>query len=232
MRARAREFPGVERIAFRGRDHRRYLVGAGTVGQQAGDQLTDLGIGEAHQPQPRHRRAVLQFGEPAPGTGVQVVLTQGGRHQHRRLAQPDRQERHQLAGGVIGPVQILQHENQRRLGGEFGKQAEHTHEPAVPRREHVAGAVIGQQPFGVCPQRVHERAVGQGRAGQWGGLPGQDLCLLGLAGQLLDQPGLADAGRAGDQQELGLARCNARIGDGQGCLLRGPAYDRRRSSHA
>ena len=92
---------------------------------------------------------------------------------------------------------------------------------------------------GIGKTRLVEELAGQAEEAQI--LTGESAPLAGAAlayGPFVDALGthaewlLADDGRAGDQQELGLARCNARIGDGQGCLLRGPAYDRRRSSHA
>ena len=63
----------------------------------------------------------------------------------------------------------------------------------MPRGEHVAGAVVGEQPGGLLPQRIHERPVGQGSPGQRGGLPGADL-----------RPGLRPAWRASSSASLVL----------------------------
>ena len=78
-------------------------------------------------------------------------------------------------GGLIGPVQVLQDEDQRRLHAQVAQEREYPLEEPVPGREHVAGFIVGQQPCGPLPQRGHERAVSQCGAGQRRGFADPDL---------------------------------------------------------
>ncbi len=161
--ASAREFQGVQRVTPRRADHVGHLVGPAVGPYQVSDELGDLGIGQAGQPEPRHPRAALKFGEPLPGIAVEILLAQRRDDQNRLLAQPDREEGEQLPGRFIGPVQVLQDEHEWRLGRKIGQQREHPLEEAVPRRDHVAVGIVGEQPPGPVPQRRHERPVGQRR---------------------------------------------------------------------
>ena len=128
-------------------------------------------------------------------------------------------------------MQVLQDQHQRRPGGETGQQPEHSHEQAVPGREHVVRTIIRQQPFRLMTQRGDEWPVGQCR-------PGHRRRLAHLhprpvssgpypAGQLFHQPRLADAGLTGDQHHLRLARHRPGIGGRHDLDLRGPSYDGR-----
>ena len=114
LRAGVGEFPGVQRVAVRGADHRRHLVRAGGAGrEQAGDKLGDLAVGQAPQPEPGHPGPALQLGKPLPDAAGQLLLTERADQHDLLVTQPDRQEGEQLAGGVVGPVQVLQHEYDR-----------------------------------------------------------------------------------------------------------------------
>src|ERR1035438_5684378 len=87
------------------------------------------------------------LGEPTPGAVVELVVAHGRDQHDRLLAQPDRQEIQQLARGVIGPVQILEDEQQR---GEPGEHPQDADEQPMPSRQHVAGAVVDQPADGGC----------------------------------------------------------------------------------
>ena len=142
--ARARELERVQRVAFGGADHGGDRVWPGAFRDLVSDQLGDFVRGQAGQPQPRHPRAPLQVGEPPPGLAGQFLIPQRGDHQDRQVAQPDRQEGQQFMGGLIGPVQVLQDEDQRRLGGQVAEQREYPFEETVPGREHVAGFIVSR----------------------------------------------------------------------------------------
>jgi hypothetical protein len=107
-------------------------------------------------------------------------------------------------------VQVLQDQQQRRAHRETGQQPEHPHEQAVPGRKHVPRAIVGDEPFSLAPECGNERSVGQRRSGYRRRLTDAYLRTGSgsprLAGQLLHQPGLAHAGRTGEQQHLRLAR--------------------------
>jgi hypothetical protein len=215
----AGHFSGVQRVAVRGGYHRRRPVRASAGRPEIGYQLRDLGVGQPGQPEPRHPRPALQFGKPSAGIAGEIFLPQRRDHEHGLLAQPDRQEGEQLAGGLIRPVQILQDKHHRRLGGKIGEHAVHAHEKAVPFDQHVAavtGAVAGEQPPGPVAQRGQEWPVGQRRTGQRRRLPDPHLgpasgraCPLA---QRLDEPGLANARLTGDQEHRGLACHHACVG--------------------
>ena len=114
LRAGVGEFLGVQRVAVCGANHRRHPVRAGGVGRdKAGYKFGDLAVGQAPQPEPGHLRPTLQLGEPLPDAADQLLVTEGADQHDRLVTQPDRQEGEQLAGGVVGPVQILQHEHDR-----------------------------------------------------------------------------------------------------------------------
>ena len=81
--------------------------------EQAVDKLGDLAVSQATQPEPGHSRPSFQLGEPLPDAAGQLILTKGADQHDRLVTQPDRQEGKQLAGRVVGPVQVLQHEHDR-----------------------------------------------------------------------------------------------------------------------
>jgi hypothetical protein len=208
VRAGVHQLLGVERIAVGGRHHGGHPRGV-RARRQGGHQLGDLAVGEDGEPQPGHPGALGQFGEPAPGVAAQVLLPQRRHHQHPLPVQPYREEGQQLAGGLVGPVQVLQHQDQRGDGGQVGQQGEHPLEQPLPGGRRLTRAVVGEQPVGPVPQRRHERPVRQRGPAQRDGLADPQLC--GAVGrvdqpaQFRDQPGLAEARLPGDEEYLGPA---------------------------
>ena len=138
-------------------------------------------------------------------------------------------------GGLIGPVQVLQDEDQRRLHAQVAQEREDPLEETVPGREHVAGFFVSQQPGGPLSQRSHEMAVSQRGPGQRRGFADPDLGgatgRSHLLDQVLNQPGLADTGLTGDQEKLRLARCHARIDGCYDVALNSPPHNRQRYRH-
>ena len=233
--ARARELERVQGVAFGGADHGGHRVWPGAFRYLASDQFGDFVRGQAGQPQARHPRAPLQVGEPSPRLVGQFLIPQRDDHQDRQVAQPDRQERQQFMGGLIGPVQVLQDEDQRRLDGQVAQEGQDPLEETVPGREHVAGFIVSQQPGGPVSQRGHERAVGQRGPGQRRGFADPDLGgaprRSHLLDQVLDQPRLADTSLTGDQENLRLARCHAGIDGCHDVALNSPPHNRQRYRH-
>ena len=136
-------------------------------------------------------------------------FSQGRDHQHRRLAQPDSQERG-TPGRTDRPSAGLQAQARmgRRLRG--CRAAPHAREQPVPRGEHVARPVVVKQPRGPLPQRRDKGPVGQGRPGERRGLPGeQRRGPPAPPGPAPRRAAPADAGGTGDEQHLRLARGRA-----------------------
>ena len=226
------EFPGVQRVALRGADHRRDPVRAGGVGrEQAGYQLGDLAVGQPPQPEPGHLGPALQLGEPLPDAAGQFLL-------------PERADQHDRLGRAAGPPgrRATRGRSRRPSAGPRARArpvtwppgppaAQDAHEQAVPGGQHVPRAVVGQQPSRLITQRGHEGSVGQRRACQRRRLADQDLrpagSRRGLGAQFLDEPGLADASRPGKQQHLRAAGHRQRVGGQQRLPLGDPSHDRR-----
>ena len=80
---------------------------------EVGDKLGDLTVRKPTQPQPGDPGPPLQFGQPLPEGAREFLLAKRANHHHRLVAQPDSQEGKQLAGGFVGPMQVLKDENHR-----------------------------------------------------------------------------------------------------------------------
>jgi len=104
-------------------------------------------------------------------------------------------------------VHVLEHEHHRC---EVRQQPGHALEEAVPRREHVSGTVVREQPVRLAAERGDERAVCEGRADQRCRLPGQQQ-RLARAVEFRYQAALADASRTGDQQQAWLPGHRTRV---------------------
>ena len=69
-------------------------------------------------PQPPHR----QLGQRAE---VRVQLPRRDHHQHRPRSEPARHERHRLRRGLVQPLRVIDHADQRPVGGRLGQQVQH-----------------------------------------------------------------------------------------------------------
>ena len=162
---------------------------------------------------------------------MQLVGTVGAHEQDAHATQRAHEEGHQLERGPVRPVQVLEHEHQRPLGGQPLHHAEHELDQlrgrrGVGRAGARARVELGQQPGepAACrsqqlrqlvlggrarqrPQRVGERRERQPVAAELdaGAAEHAGAARRGGGAQLLDQPGLADAGLAADEGDGGLA---------------------------
>ena len=155
------------------------------------------------------------------------VVAAVGDHDGQPLpVQHPAQERDQVTGGAVGPVQVLEDQQHRAGLGQLGEQAEHRPEQLLLRQpgrvaaRRLGAAGVGQQPGQHRPggQRVTQRAAGQ-RAGrrvpqrvgerqvrdgvrQLRAAAGEhrEAAVPGLGRQLGHQAGLADPGIAADQR--------------------------------
>ena len=154
-----------------------------------------------------------------------LVGATGGHHRHRRRREPRRTVVEQCEGGVVAPVQVLEHqhgvrvrrsqqledalgEHQRVLragrGDRVGRPARD--QPGQRTSEDLQ-TVSGRE--GPATPRAEECLADRPQRGSARyALPVQDLRpVVGHGGHHLgDQPGLADAGLAGDHQEAALVR--------------------------
>ena len=157
-----------------------------------------------------------------------------GQHQGDPAAQVTDQEPEQLAGGLVGPVQVLDHQQHRTALGEPVQHPEqqleqpHGGQRRLRRPATVRRAELGHQPGQLGPgpaqhplqlgrvqqadqrpQRLDQRGVGQDAVAdvQAAAAEGDGAALAGPAEQPGHQPGLADAGLARHHQDGGPAGC-------------------------
>jgi hypothetical protein len=159
---------------------------------------------------------------------VQVVGPVGADERDPLAVQHPGQERDQVPGGGVGPVQVLQDQQDRGRGRELGQQPEHLAEHLLPgqagtdlvvqlpvpalRQQPAQGRARAHRvlhPGGLsgAAQGVGQRQVGHAVA-QLGALAGKhgEPALPGEPRHLIHQPGLADSGVSADQRGHRLAR--------------------------
>ena len=107
---------GEERVALRPGEHAVHQVG-GWDGSEDADQLRlRLGLVQPGQVDAFDPAAAIQFGQVGPEPLLAWLVVAVGDHQQQPLPpQVADQERQQVAGGAVGPVQILDHQHQRGL---------------------------------------------------------------------------------------------------------------------
>ena len=105
--------------------------------------------------------AAVQLGQVGPQPLLARLVAAVGDHQQDPLAaEVADQEGQQVAGGLVGPVQVLDHQHQRGLLAEAPEQAEQQLEQ--PRLGGLAGraafrlAQAGQQPGQLAPGRTDQ----------------------------------------------------------------------------
>ncbi len=186
------------------------------LGQGRGIKRSEVNRGDAGQP--------LEFGHHGPERvpPVQVVGPVRADQGDPFPVQHPAEERDQVPGGGIRPVQVLEYEHHRGRGRELGEQAEHGAEhllsgqaravlvgalPIAAFREQPAQrgsrAERVTDPGGLrgAPERISQRQVGDAVA-QLGALAAQhgEAASGGEPGHLADQAGLADPRIAADQR--------------------------------
>ena len=182
---------GVERVALGAGDdvvHRRLRQPARARGQ-APDQRAHLGVRERRQLDPLDAGQADQLGEQGAQrmTAVQVVGAVGGDDGHRLVDQPRQEVAQQVATRPVGPVHVLQHDQQRPGRRELADQSGHRLEqlqPAVvdrlrgrPVRQGAAeiAALAGRHhrrpAAGAAGEQTGEHRIGRGH-GRQVGVPG------------------------------------------------------------
>lgn len=217
---RLQQLLGVEGVALGPVDHLPHHAGVGAAerGQIVGHLVTVEGI----QLHGRHRGEPLELGEdPAQRVAaVEVVGAVGADEADRLGLQHPAEEDQQIAGGLVGPVQVF--EDQQH--GPCGQEAEHRAEElllcqarrALPARVGAAGQQPAEDRSRVelraqfpahGAQGVGEREVRKGVA-EFGALPDEhgESSGLGPLCQLGDHPGLADARVASQEGDSRLPR--------------------------
>ncbi len=207
-------------------------------GRAAHDRLQLAGRllpGEARKLQPPHRPYPLPCRDQGPERmrPVYLVRTEREHEQHAHAAQAPHEQRDEVQRGAIRPLQVLDHEHQRPVGGQALDHPEHQLEQA--RAARLAGRAgragrlwveLGEQASQVRPrrteeavelagvhhaheraQRVDQRAERHPLASELDAAADQHprSALAGPLGRLLDEPRLADAGLAADQHHRRLA---------------------------
>jgi len=226
-------------------DEERVALGAGDDvlplapahrGVDRGDQVPDVVVAERVEGEaadPGHARPLGHLaaqGVPA----VQVVGAVGRDDRDRADEGPAEEVGEQVAGGLVGPVGVLDHDQRGRLVGDRLEQAVHGREelaavdgldPLVggalaPGREQAgeSGVELGDALDHIGELRhetvehLGEGQVGQGAVAEVEAVAGVHLPPAGAGerGELLQQPGLSDARVAGEQDVLAGAAVDAR----------------------
>ncbi|GAB3942000.1 hypothetical protein GCM10027614_28280 [Micromonospora vulcania] len=202
--------------------------------EQVGEDRRGAVAVQPAQLDPLHAPGPVQLGEERTQwvPALQLVGAVGAdQQQPARPCGPD-QEPDEVAGGPVGPVQILDHQHQRLNVGEPLEQL-------GDQVEQVSARGLGERRGGGDGQRRRHPAQLRQQAGELRLVPGEDLGAVGpqhraqgggergerqaglaelqalpdehpraglggVPGELLQQPGLADPGLAADQHGAGL----------------------------
>ena len=180
--------------------------GRRTRRRQAGDQLADLGGVERLEGHPVHALEARPLGDLGAQRvlAVQVVGAVGRDERHRLAERAGEQEAHQVTGRLVGPVEVLDHEDERLLLGGGLEEGVHGIEQRGPvewgpmlappeplaglvdhpaaGREAVQGGVVagdGGEHLGgrdlEAAEDLGEGEVGQGAVGEVEAVAGDDL---------------------------------------------------------
>ena len=119
------------------------------------DQLTDLVLAQARQRELVRQPLVAHVGERG-GEGMVLAHLSGAvgpQYQQRRRRRAPREMAHERDGGTVGPVKVVEDEQQRRALGE-------TREHRVHRLEHQIALGVGLRVHGLGEIGELERDVG------------------------------------------------------------------------
>ena len=237
---------GEERVALAAGVQPRDQSGIGGVAEDARDLRRELGGREGLELDALHPFAALLLGHERPQrvAAVQLVAAVGADEQHALVAHAAQQRREELERRAVGPMQVLDREQDGRVGRQAVEQpAQHAEQPGLGER--VAGrgrialrrrrAPLGHEPRQLAARRADQRLEGlrrelafepsqrrgDGRIGQLAGAEGGALAaqharpaIGGAPLELAQQPRLADARLAADE---GRAR-HAALGSREGRL--------------
>ena len=189
-------------------DHARLQVGADPThdaAQVGVRQGAELDASEGGQPRPQRESAHKGM------TAVDVVAAPGDEQAHAVGTAAREQQSEQLAGRLVGPVNVLDDDEHRPAATEGGERAVHRLDeigaPDVPahparqaRHEGDQARVCRDQlvdevavPGVQARQHLDEGEVGKGRAGLADAMPDEDQPLGGVLDEPADHGGLADA---------------------------------------
>ncbi len=183
---------------------------------------------------------------------VQVIGPVGADDRDPFPVQHAAQERQQVTRRPVGPVQVLEYEQDRVRVRQLGEQAKDSAEQLLPGQaravpvERLAAALVRQQAaeHGAARERVEQRRHHRRRLGgvpqgvrEWqvrdtvadlGAMAAKDResPLVRQWRQLTDEPCLADPRVTADQRDNGLARCGLVEAREQPAELIGPANQR------
>ncbi len=246
-----------ERVALGPIEHEVDDVRLGPLTEDRSQLRGDLVAAEAAQLDPAHRPDPVPAGDHAPQRmrAVQLVRAIGQHEIHARVAQAAHEQRDEVERRAIGPVEVLEDEHERPVGAEADDRAEDQLEqlrgldrPVVERR---AAVELGDEPPELGAgraeqalerrvvllerqraQRLDERRERHALAELDAAADEHPRAVLGRAPpRLLEQPRLAHAGLAADQDDGRLPRggVGGRLGE-HGQL--GDAADEERADQA
>jgi hypothetical protein len=243
-----------QRVALAAAVHAVGQPGIGLAAQQAGGELARLAARQPGQLQPRHPAEPLEFREHRPQrvAPVQLVGAKGDQDQHavQDLLVAD-QEGQQVARGPVGPVRVLDHEDEGPALGQAPQQDQHLLEHPGPRltRVGLGGRLpeLGQQPGQVLgapagqqardaagaqvadelPQHPGERRERQAFRAQLQAVAGQGPGRVSPGGELADQPRLAYPGLTADEHRRRLAADDPLEGGRERGQFRHPPHQHR-----
>ena len=261
VEARSQELLHEQRVALRARVEAFHQLGcrrgAEDVAQRAGQLVTR----QRRELDPAHARIALQLGKQWAErmAAVQLVEPIRGHDEHALVKEAPRQVGQERAGGAVGPMDVLQHEQdggalaqvvqQREDGLEqstLGARVAAGGGPIAQRRHEGSelGARGGGEGLERCvtvprqrPKRRQERSVGKLAVAEVDALAGERVATAfsGAGDKLGHQPGLAHPGVACHESEGGGARFGVRerrLELGQLCLATDQAGTRDPSGHA
>ena len=175
---RRQQLLGEEGVALGARVQASDQAGLGGGAEDAGHLLGELGLGERRHLEALHDVAALLLGEERAQRvlAVQLVAAVGAHDQQALVAQSPQQRGEELEGGAVGPVDVLDGEQQRRLGGEaIQERSQQPEEPClgdgvagagdalVALVGRAADAQLGQQPREIDGRRADQLLEGRRR---------------------------------------------------------------------
>ena len=204
---RGQELLREEGVAFGAVDDRiAQRRGCRGVGVRREQRRQLLGRERSQVEQERRARAPDSVGKAAHALGRRELVRAVGREQENRpVGEVVREKDHEVERRRVGPVQVLEHEQHRRLGRVIREHGQCLLEHAQlgARRPPVDRSELCER-----AQGFHERLVRQVRADEVDRAPEPDVepCVAGACRELGCEPGLADARFSGDEDGRASSR--------------------------
>ncbi len=182
--------PGRDRVHDRGRQR---------AGSSAEEVCQLVAFERAELEDERRARPPSALSEPPHALPRRELVGAVGREQeHRLVVEVVREKDDEIQRRYVRPVQILEHNQHRRLGGPVAEQLQRPCECALLRAGRLP---VPRQSVAERPQRLHERLVGQLRADEIDRVSEQDIeaRLTCPSPELGGEPGLADPCLSGEE---------------------------------